>query len=148
MQVPSEEARSGQRDPSSQGTALSTVQVTIPSLTQALYGGIAECNALGISVGRLARAALTREKLEVSVRALARVLRAVVGGDRNLCSLSPSVRYVELSVQLLLRISSASSREALDKGRSVKSGCGISGRSGLGAGTGSSRGTGQVVGDL
>ena len=38
---------------------------------------------LGTSVGAMAREVLTREKLEVSVRVLARVLRAVAGGDRR-----------------------------------------------------------------
>ena len=115
--VPVEEVRAGQRETSSQGTALSTVREPAPGLIQALYDGIAKGDLLGASVGAMARETLTREKLEVSVRALARVLRAVAGGDRNLCTKSPPVRYVELSVQLLLRVSSASAREALEKGQ-------------------------------
>ena len=65
----------------------------------------------------MAGEALTREKLEISVRVLARVLRAVVCGDRDECAKAPPVRFVELSVQLLLRSSSASAREALGKGQ-------------------------------
>ena len=115
--VPSEEVRAGHRDAENLGTALATSQAADLGMVQVLFHSIDKCDALGDSVVRLAQAVLTREKLEVSVRALARVLRAVVGGDRNLCSRPPTRRFVELSVQLLLRASSASSMEALREGR-------------------------------
>ena len=115
--VPSEEIRTGQQETASQGVTLSAVCEPTSGLVRALYDGLGKGSVLGTSVATMAREVLTREKLEVSVRVLARVLRAVVGGDRSLCATAPPVRYVELAVQLLLRSSSASAREALERGR-------------------------------
>ena len=140
--VPVEEVRAGHRESSSQGTALSTVLEPPPDLIQAFYDGVAKGDRLGASVGAMARESLTREKLEVSVRALARVLRAVTSGDRNLCAKAPPNRFVELSVQLLLRASSASAREALGKGQLASLGAVSTRRCGLGSGEGLRRRTG------
>ena len=52
---------------------------------------------LGSLLREVTLQALTREKLELSVRALARVLQAVITGDRAACNRPPSVRLVEVA---------------------------------------------------
>ena len=116
-QVPVEEVRSGHREGAAPGTTLAAVASPCKDLVSVLYHAVSEGGRLGSCVGLLAREALTREKLEVSARSLARVLRAVVSGDRAQCAQTPSRRFVELAVQLLVRASSASAREAQEKGK-------------------------------
>ena len=70
-------------------------------LIQVLYDEVYAGGRLGACVVALARESLSREKLEVSARSFARVLRAVVCGDRDQCSLAPSRRFIELAIQLL-----------------------------------------------
>ena len=60
---------------------------------------------------------LTREKLELAAYALARVLRAVLTGDREQCQGGVSRALVELAVQLIIRASSASAQDALQASR-------------------------------
>ena len=110
--VPVEEVRAGSR-----GTTLATMVEPAGDLIQRLYKAVTRGDSLGAALGALAKEALTREKLEISVRVLARVLQAVVSGDRDKCTRAPSVRFIEVSIQLLLRSSSASASEALGKGR-------------------------------
>ena len=62
-------------------------------------------------------AGLTREKLEVTVRALARVLFAVLSGRREGCSRPPSVKLTEIAVRVLLRAASISAIDALAAGK-------------------------------
>ena len=110
--VPVEEVRAGSR-----GTTLAAVAGPLPDLIRSLYDGIAKEDSLGASLAAMAKEALSREKLEVSVRVLARVLRAIVSGVRHECATAPSARFMEVAVQLLLRSASASAREALSKGK-------------------------------
>ena len=56
-------------------------------------------------------------KLEISTRALARVLRAVLSGRREAIELTPSTRFLELACHILVRAASASAREALEAGK-------------------------------
>ena len=115
--LPPEEIRNGSRGNLGTETVLTTVQESPMSLISVFYKSVTEGDVLGERVATMARESLTREKLEVSVRAMARVLRAVVCGDRSQCTKSPSSRFLELSVQMMLRASSASAREALRQGR-------------------------------
>ena len=146
--VPTEEVRTGQRETASQGVTLSTVCGPVPGLIRAFYDGVGKGDLLGTSVGAMAREVLTREKLEVSVRILARVLRAVVGGDRSMCARSPPVRYVELAVQLLLRIVVHFGKRSVGEGTSGKPRGSTTRRNSLGAGTCSGRGARPPAGDL
>ena len=74
-------------------------------------------STLGKCMSALALEAQTREKLEVIVKSLARVLRAVVGQDRSLCCSPPPVRFLELACQVLVRSASPASCQALREGR-------------------------------
>ena len=115
--MPAEEVRASHRESAVPGTTLSAVAEPPKDLVRVFFNGIHEGSRLGACVEAMARESLSREKLEISVRALARVLRAVVSGDRGRCSKAPSRRFVELSVQLLVRASPASAREAREKGK-------------------------------
>ena len=88
-----------------------------PDLAHTIYKAIHRNSALGRSLHALSLHSLHREKLELTVRVLARVLRAIVSGDRQVCLLSPPPQWIELAVLVLIRCSSASAREALKKGR-------------------------------
>ena len=72
---------------------------------------------LGKSLVDLVRISLECEKLELSVKALARVLSAVVQNDCGACLRAPSLRWQELAVFIMLRASSASARQALSAGK-------------------------------
>ena len=74
---------------------------------------------LGSVLREVTLQALTREKLELSVRALARVLQAVLTGDRAACSRAPSVRLVEVAVRVMLHGAARSARRALKDGELV-----------------------------
>ena len=115
--VPVEEVRASYREDAAPSTTLSALSEPCKDLARVLFASIRDGGGLGAGVRALALEAVSREKLEVSVRALARVLRAVVCGDRSQCARAPSRRFVELSVQLLLRVSSASARDALERGK-------------------------------
>ena len=78
------------------------------SLTTVLSSGIERGTVLGNCMELAVGCILQREKLELSTRALARMLNAVLGNDRNLCKVSPSQRLIELAVFVLLRCASAS----------------------------------------
>ena len=115
--VPAEEVRASYREGVAASTTLSAVSVPVQDLARTFFSSVHEESSLGASVRAMALEALSREKLEVTVRSLARVLQAVVSGDRSRCVRTPSRRFVELSAQLLVRVSSASARDALDKGK-------------------------------
>ena len=83
------------------------------SLLQGVSGG----SQLGETIQAMATYALRREKLELAVRSLARVLRAVVAGDREKCNGEPSVKMVEIAVRVLLRCAAHSAKTALDAGK-------------------------------
>ena len=72
-------------------------------------------------LGRVLRAlggqVLSREKLEVSVRVLARVLVAAVTGRREACARDPPVKMVECAVDILVRMATRGSRQALKDGK-------------------------------
>ena len=72
---------------------------------------------LGAALDKLAEHVLRREKLEMAVRTMARVISAVLSGDREGCRKEPSVKSVELAVQLLLRMSSRSAVTAFKSGK-------------------------------
>ena len=72
---------------------------------------------LGETILRLVNQALLREKLEMLTRCLARVLRAVVSGDRQDCEKTPSVKFVEVAVRVLLRVASKSAIAAFKNGK-------------------------------
>ena len=73
-------------------------------------------STLGIAIKTMSTHALTREKLELSVRSLARALTAVLVGDRDACRREPSVKMVEVAVRVLIRGSASSARKALQDG--------------------------------
>ena len=100
----------------SRGTTLATVAEPAPDLIRRLYDGVTKEDRLGQLGSHGQRGVVPREAGD-SVRVLARVLRAIVSGVRNECATAPSVRFIEVSVQLLLRSASASAREALSKGK-------------------------------
>ena len=76
------------------------------------------CNEsrLGSLLRELAFQVLTREKLELSVCALARVIQAMVAGDRAACKRAPLVRLVEIAVRIMLHGAARSARKALNEG--------------------------------
>ena len=119
-----------------QGDQVTTIpleasEVATPSqdFTTAIYQAIQDDKTLGKSLCTLAKHALQREKLELSVRVLARVLRAVIGGERQLCAQTPTPRWTEFAILVLVRCSSASARDALKQGR--LQGLGVVVRSGV-----------------
>ena len=69
----------------------------------------------GLLQGLCARV-LTREKLELAVRVLARVLGAVVAGRRDAVRREPGVKLVQVAVSMLLRDSARSARLQLKLG--------------------------------
>ena len=126
-------AASQLRDQEDEVAAVSveTSRVHAPSrdVAVAIYEAIQDDTTLGKSLGTLARHVLQREKLELSVRVLARVLRAVIGGERQLCTQTPAPRWTEFAILVLVRCSSASARDALKQGR--LQGLGVVVRSGV-----------------
>ena len=83
------------------------------TLREAIVGG----STLGASVTGLVETALQHEKLELSVRTFARVLQAVVQGDREACARPPCVGSVNLAVYAMIRVASRSALEALKGGK-------------------------------
>ena len=84
---------------------------------------------LGKSVQSLCEQVLTREKLELAVRVLARVLQAVLNGRREACRREPSVKLVEAAVRILIKVASRSAVNALQAGK--LRGLGAENRSGV-----------------
>ena len=84
---------------------------------QILYAGLDKQTGLGMQIGNLCDQVLRREKLELSVRVLARLIRAVVGGRREMIAQSPGVKALELAVQLLLRNSAKNAKKAMSAGK-------------------------------
>ena len=125
--LPGCEVRKGQGDSEvSQGTVHATTrsmgrlqptEQERPSIVQVLYQAVEARDKLGKLVAAFASQALEREKLELSARVLARVLGAVLRGERAGCERAPSRFFVELAVQLLVRTSSDSAKEALKHGK-------------------------------
>ena len=74
-------------------------------------------SALGTAVQSLADRALAVEKLEKTARTLARVIGAVVQGDRQACGRHPTVKLVEIAVRILLKSASQSAVVALQAGK-------------------------------
>ena len=97
-------------------TAAVTVQGT-NNPVQRLLDEVSTQSKLGGIVRNLGLQSLTREKLEMSVRAFARVIQAVVTGNRESCRREPSVRLVEVAVRVLLHGAAMSARKALKDGK-------------------------------
>ena len=72
---------------------------------------------LGLATTAMTQQVLTREKLEKTTQALARVLQAVIAGDQRMCAKPPSVKMVEVAVRLLLRTAAKSAIVALKNGK-------------------------------
>ena len=87
-----------------------------PDIARVLFRAIEEETTLGQVLIRLVQVALAREKLEVIICMVARVLRGVIAQDRSKCSVGPNRALVELAVQVILRSSSASALAALEAG--------------------------------
>ena len=118
--VPREEVRGGQRSGEEDSVTLAATvapEVGTQELAGTLYTSLMSDSELGTCLQRLVREVLRREKVELSVRVLARVLRAVLGGDRDQCGSPPSQPFLELAVQLAVRALSATARQALRQGR-------------------------------
>ena len=84
---------------------------------ETLLAEVASVSQLGELVRSMASQALTREKPELTVRALARVLLAVVAGSREVCKRPPPVKMTEIAVLILLRSASRSASAALKDGK-------------------------------
>ena len=119
--VPAEELRASQEVmgyPSYHIAAASGQENPVSkSVIQALGQAIDQGTRLGKMLTELATLVLKREKLEVSTRVFARILKAILGQDRELCRAEPSARFLELAATLLVRASSASARQALNMGK-------------------------------
>ena len=63
---------------------------------------------LGDTISQMSNQVMKREKLEMLSRSFARVLRAVLSGCRDDCRKEPSVKMVQVAVQVLLRVASKS----------------------------------------
>ena len=75
---------------------------TSTDLVKTLATEIWKGTALGMTLGRLAFTTLQREKLELSVRALARVLCAVLRNIRLACKTAPCTRMIKITIQVML----------------------------------------------
>ena len=74
-------------------------------------------SVLSDSVRRMCDHVLLREKLEMAVRVLARVLQGVLSGRREACSRDPPVKLVEVAVRILVKNASRSAAVALREGK-------------------------------
>ena len=72
---------------------------------------------LSKSIQGMCERALSREKLELTTRALARALQGILTGRREACQREPSVKLVEIAVSILLRVASRSAVVALQAGK-------------------------------
>ena len=111
IQLPPEECRSlfGIQVPDAQDNAENPLQRIIEEAGKE--------TSLGGHLRNMGAKALQREKLELTVRALARALQAVVSGSRETCSRAPSVKMVEIAVRVLLMGAARSARSALGAGK-------------------------------
>ena len=82
-------------------------------LTKSLESG----DRLGTALQGLVESILEREKLELTTRALARAMNAVLCNDRSKCHRPPSARMIELAVTLLIKKLSVTARLALRAGK-------------------------------
>ena len=87
------------------------------SVTEVASLALVSGSPLGLFLSCLVASVLEREKLELSARALARALKAVLGNDRRLCLSPPSSCLVEFTIFVMLQASSASARKALGEGK-------------------------------
>ena len=111
MDVPSEECKVGL------GTAFHTQAQPQKNPVRLLLEEVGSDSSLGLLTEKLGNQVLRREKLELSTRVLARVLRGVLTGEREACRREPSVKMVEIAVMLLLRSASKSAVKALHDGK-------------------------------
>ena len=102
-------------------TSLTVSTVSAPSkkkgLCKVFEDALVAGSHLGKSLVAMVECMLTREKLETSTRALARVISAVVRNDRESCAKEPSPRMIEIAVHLLLQASSEASKAAWVQGK-------------------------------
>ena len=87
------------------------------NLLEKLVEAAGEEDKLGGVLSKLCVEVLWREKLELTVRVLARVLSTAVMGCRTRCRQPPAVQMVEVAVRVLLKSASGSAREALKAGK-------------------------------
>ena len=120
-EVPAEEAKKTQDVGRDRGTVtLATSAGTTTAdrgLLHVVFEAIHKEDKLGSGLIKIAQETLSREKLELTVNALARVLGGVISGDREKCCLQPRRVFLEIATQVLIRASSASARAALHSGR-------------------------------
>ena len=106
VSIPPEEVR-----PMSSTIVLATSTALPTDVCQSLYVVVMDPGSkLGSALDSILHTALSREKLELSVRAVARVVSAIISGRQESCSTSPSMRLIEVAIQLLIR---SASRESL-----------------------------------
>ena len=86
-------------------------------LSTVLSNAFQDDSKLNNCLKTLVDAALCREKLELSVRVLARVLTAVILHDRGACSHPPKPGMIEIAVQTMIQASSRTAEQAMDKGK-------------------------------
>ena len=98
------------------GTSLTAqVEEVDGDIATTLKQATMEDSSLGLRIRTMAQETLSREKLEKSLRALARILCGVVGGSHDLIKTPPQKKWVELAVQLVLRCGSRLARNALEQ---------------------------------
>ena len=98
-------------------TSSATAQASTPSLREALGDAVINQSTLGLRLSDMVSCALSREKLELSSRSLARALAAVISNSRSSCSRAPGQRLVELAITLMIKVASKTAREALQQGK-------------------------------
>ena len=111
LQLPPEECK----QPAGSTFHVGTVQMQEP--LQILVDQVGMETKLGVALRQMAKEALTREKLEMLTRALARALQAVLAGDREVCRKPPLTKMLEIAVRLLVRIASKPFVVALQAGK-------------------------------
>ena len=110
-QVPSEECKP---------EPLASFHIKITSSSspcKVLEQEIGEPSELGQALSKIAVQALKREKLELAVRVLARVVQGVASGRRESCERAPSAGMLELAVRMMIKMASRSAVEALQAGK-------------------------------
>ena len=153
LEVPTEELKKGVADDSRFAEAHVACSVAADvirprtDVVRMIYKAVEEDSRLGESLSSLVERCLSREKLELAMRCLARVLCAVLGGDRKLCRVAPSRSLLELAVQVTVRASSATAREALKQGKLQGLGAILPRRSGMGSRTSQGRTAGRAARD-
>ena len=111
------------------GTGTPPTQIAARNPVETMVSAVATNSKLGNTLEAIAVQALTREKLEVTFRVLARVLHAILSGDRMSCRESLSVKSVQVAVRLVIHSASSSAVTVLKEGKlrglgaHVKDGC-------------------------